>query len=57
MEFKVSGRISLGSSERAFSKIVQAESENDAKHKAFSLLGSNNGVARNKIKIEKVEKS
>ena len=56
MEFKVSGKIILGSEERAFTKVVEAESENDAKHKAYALLGSTNGVKRNKITIEKVEK-
>jgi ribosomal protein L20A (L18A) len=57
MEFKVSGKITLGTEERAFTKVVTAESENDAKHKAFALFGSTNGVKRNKIKIEKVEKA
>jgi len=52
----VSGRITLGSGERTFEKQVEAESEGDAKHKAYALFGSQNGVKRNKIKIEKVEK-
>ncbi len=54
--FNVSGKIMLGREERTFSKQVEAESENAAKHKAFALFGSVNGVKRNKIKIEKVEK-
>jgi ribosomal protein L20A (L18A) len=57
MDYKVSGKISLGSEERTFTKVVDAESENDAKHKAYALFGSTNGVKRNKIKIEKVEKA
>lgn len=54
--FNVSGRITLGIGERTFSKAVEAESENAAKHKTYALFGSVNGVKRNKIKIEKVEK-
>jgi ribosomal protein L20A (L18A) len=54
--FNVSGKITLGKEERPFSKQVEAESENAAKHKAFALFGSVNGVKRNKVKIEKVEK-
>ena len=57
MEFKVSGKIVLGNEERTFTKVVDAESESDAKHKAFALFGSTNGVKRNKIKIDKVEKA
>ncbi|MFH0885279.1 MAG: 50S ribosomal protein L18Ae [Candidatus Micrarchaeota archaeon] len=55
-KFNVSGKITLGSEVRAFSKEVEAETENAAKHRAYALFGSTNGVKRNKIKIEKVEK-
>ncbi|MFH0737535.1 MAG: 50S ribosomal protein L18Ae [Candidatus Micrarchaeota archaeon] len=54
--FNISGKITLGREERTFSKEVEAASENAAKHKAYALFGSVNGVPRNKIKIEKVEK-
>lgn len=57
MEFKVSGKIKLGNEERTFTKVVEAESENAAKHRAYALFGSTNGVKRNKITIEKVEKA
>lgn len=56
MKFVVSGKISMGIEERAFTKTLEAESENAARQKAYSLLGSNNGIPRNKIKIDKVEK-
>lgn len=46
----------LGKEERAFTKRVEAESEGAAKEKSYALLGSHNGVKRNKIKIERVEK-
>jgi ribosomal protein L20A (L18A) len=57
MEFIVSGKIMLGKENRTFSKKVTAESENDARHKAYALFGSANGVKRNKMRIEKIEKS
>ena len=56
MEYKVSGRISLGREERTFTKTVEAPSENAAKQKTYAIFGSVNGVKRNKIRIEKVEK-
>jgi ribosomal protein L20A (L18A) len=56
MKFAVSGRMALGKEERTFTKAVEAESENAAREKAYALLGSHNGVKRNKIKIEKVER-
>lgn len=57
MKFTVYGKMTLGMEERAFAKEVEAESENSARHKAYALLGSHNGVTRDKVKIEKVEKA
>lgn len=57
MKFTVHGKMILGSVERSFAKEVEAENENVAKHRACALLGSNNGVPRNRIKIDKVEKA
>jgi ribosomal protein L20A (L18A) len=57
MKFTVSGKITLGSEVRAFVKVVEAASENAAKHKAYGLFGSQNGLPRNRVKIEKVEKA
>lgn len=57
MKFTISGKIILGAEERTFTKNVEAESENAAKQKAYALFGSNNGVTRKKIKIEKVERA
>jgi ribosomal protein L20A (L18A) len=54
--FNVSGKITLGTEVRTFAKQVEAETENAAKHRTFAYFGSQNGVKRNKIKIEKVEK-
>ncbi len=57
MNFTVSGKIVLGTEERTFVKSIDAKSENDARQRTYSLFGSLNGLERNKIKIEKVEKS
>jgi ribosomal protein L20A (L18A) len=57
MKFTVSGKITLGMEERAFVKEVEAASENAARHKAYGLFGSQNGLPRNKVRIEKVEKA
>ncbi|MFH1520430.1 MAG: 50S ribosomal protein L18Ae [Candidatus Micrarchaeota archaeon] len=56
MLFNVSGKLNLKGGERTFTKQVEAKSEADATHKTYTLFGSTNGVKRNKIKIEKVEK-
>lgn len=56
MLFNVSGKINLRNGERKFTKHVEAKSEADATHKTYALFGSTNGMKRNKIKIEKVEK-
>lgn len=55
--FNVSGKMTLGSEVRAFSKQLEAKSENMAKHMTYALLGSACGLPRNKIKIDKVEKA
>jgi ribosomal protein L20A (L18A) len=57
MEFTVNGTIMLGSEQRSFSKSVEAPSEKAAKEKVYALFGSVNGAKRNRIRIEKVEKS
>lgn len=55
MLFNVSGKIELNGGERKFTKKVEAKSELDAKNKTYALFGSQNGVKRNKIQIEKIE--
>jgi ribosomal protein L20A (L18A) len=57
MKWNVSGKIKLGRGERRFSKVVDAETENAAREKAYALFGSNNGVKRSCMEIERVEKS
>lgn len=56
MKFSVYGEITLGKGTRKFRKEVEAETENTAKEHVYALFGSMNGIKRNKIKIEKVER-
>lgn len=56
MQFTVSGKIILGKEERTFTKMVEAATENAAKEKTYALFGSQNGVKRNRIKIENIKK-
>jgi len=57
MMWSVYGKLKLGKSERKFTKQVEAESENHAKEKTYSLFGSMNGVRRSSVRIERIEKS
>lgn len=56
MKFRIKGKVKLGSESREFTKEIEAATENAAMEKAYSLIGSNNGVPRNKIKFDSVEK-
>jgi len=56
MEFKVSGTFLLGGEKQEFSRIVEAEKEDEAKEKVLSLLGSEHGCKRRWIEIKEVGK-
>jgi len=53
-KFSISGIIDIGE-KRKFTREVDAPSENAAKQKIYALFGSQNGLVRSKIKIEKIE--
>jgi large subunit ribosomal protein LX len=57
MEYSVYGEMRLGRNKKNFRKNVDAPSEKAAREKVFSLLGSQNGLQRSMIKINKIEKS
>jgi len=57
MKFNVSGKVRIKGNERTFIKEVEAKSENDAKEKILALFGSDNGLQRSMVNIEKVEKA
>jgi len=57
MRYSVSGEMRLGQEKRKFSKTVEAKSENDAREKAYALMGSLNGLQRSLIRIANVEEA
>ena len=55
MKYSVSGDMKLGSEKRKFVKIVEAKSENDARGRVYSLMGSLNGLQRSMVNIIEVK--
>lgn len=53
-KFTVSGFINIGEM-RKFTKEIEAPTENAAKEKIYALFGSQNGIKRGSVKIEKLE--
>jgi ribosomal protein L20A (L18A) len=56
MEFIISGSLRMGTGNRTFTKQINAESELAAKEKVLALFGSQNGLKRSMIRIDKIEK-
>lgn len=57
MMFSAEGKIKMGQEERPFKKTVEAKSEKDAENKIYALFGSQSGIKRSAIKIDKIEKT
>jgi ribosomal protein L20A (L18A) len=55
-KFLVTGSIGAGKGSKPFEKVVEAKSEKLAREYALSLLGSNAGIKRSKVKIISAEK-
>ena len=55
MKFSVSGHIQLDES-RPFTKTVEAQSEKHAREQIYAIFGSQNGLRRTLIAIEKITK-
>lgn len=53
-KFTISGTIDIGE-KRKFVKEIDAPTENAAKEKIYALFGSQNGIKRSKVAIEKIE--
>jgi len=54
--FSVEGKIRMGKEERAFRKEIEAKSEKDAENRVYALFGSQSGIQRTAVKIEKIVK-
>jgi large subunit ribosomal protein LX len=56
-KFVVSGKARLGDRSHDYNKIVDAKDENEAREHTYSLFGSEHGVKRRWMTIDKVEKA
>jgi large subunit ribosomal protein LX len=55
VDFEVRGKFKVKRDWQSFSKIIESNNEKNATEKAYSLLGSEQGVKRNLVKIEEVK--
>lgn len=55
VDFEVRGKFKVKRDWQSFSKVVESNNEKNAAEKAYSLLGSEQGVKRNLVKIEEVK--
>ena len=54
-EFEIQGKFKVGNVWQKFSKVLESQNEKNAVEKVLSLLGSEQGVKRNFIKIDEVK--
>ena len=55
VDFEVKGKFKVRNDWQSFSKVIESNSEKNAVEKAYSLLGSKQGVKRNLVRIEEVK--
>lgn len=56
LNYVVEGKVKMGREVHDFKKDIDADSEDMAKEKLYSLLGGDHGVSRNKIQISNIRK-
>jgi large subunit ribosomal protein LX len=54
-EFEIQGKFKVGNAWQSFTKVLESQNEKNAVEKTLSLLGSEQGVKRNFIKINGVK--
>ncbi|MHC1594118.1 MAG: 50S ribosomal protein L18Ae [Methanotrichaceae archaeon] len=54
-KFEIQGKFKIGNVWQKFSKVLESQNEKNAVEKVLSLLGSEQGVKRNLIKIDEVK--
>jgi large subunit ribosomal protein LX len=57
MNYTLSGNVRIGQRTEKFTKTVEAKDEPSAKELVYTLFGSEHGVKRRWVNIEKVEKA
>jgi large subunit ribosomal protein LX len=55
VDFEIRGKFKVRNSWQSFSKVIESQNEKNAVEKAYSLLGSKQGVKRNLVRIEEVK--
>ena len=55
VDFEIKGKFKVRNEWQSFSKVIESNSEKNAKEKTYSLLGSKQGVKRNLVRIEEVK--
>ncbi|WGI16766.1 50S ribosomal protein L18Ae [Methanonatronarchaeum sp. AMET-Sl] len=57
MEFEVNGYFDMGSNKnQKFKKVIEAENEETAREKIYSILGSKHRAKRRQIQIKEIKK-
>jgi large subunit ribosomal protein LX len=55
VDFEIRGTFKVRNSWQSFTKVIESQNEKNAVEKAYSLLGSKQGVKRNLVRIEEVK--
>ncbi len=55
VDFEIRGKFKVRNSWQSFSKVIESQNEKNAAEKVYSLLGSEQGVKRNLVRIEEVK--
>jgi len=55
VDFEIRGTFKVKNDWQSFTKVIESQNEKNAVEKAYSLLGSKQGVKRNLVRIEEVK--
>lgn len=55
VDFEIRGKFKVRNNWQSFTKVIESQNEKNAMEKVYSLLGSEQGVKRNLVKIEEVK--
>jgi large subunit ribosomal protein LX len=55
VDFEIKGKFKVKNNWQSFTKVIESQNEKNAVEKAYSLLGSKQGVKRNLVRIEEVK--
>ncbi len=55
VDFEIRGKFKVRNNWQSFTKVIESQNEKNAVEKAYSLLGSKQGVKRNLVRIEEVK--